>query len=1072
MPIIGSYKLEIMDLANTSGSPVLAWAMSEGSMDGSLTTEFQMKYQLETEKYAVPMLMRSVGPSLTHPDKLSDPFMHVNLYGSGGKQIVGDNDDWGTYPNQAAINAIGLAPDSVDDSMFQTGVLNKMQTMITTGTDGYHWDKRARNDLFRIFQPNFRVPNIVKSGTQSAWLSYDVSSGMNNRNVFAYSIELLERVSGLSGTWIQDSGDYYTASNLLFYSGFAYSGNCNNVMLLLDDTGVSCSLPDGFGDEEAFEVCLPTGLSSGALKRQALDVLQALTEQESKQGQIQGDPVDNSQIVTDNISLNYVIFQGVIAFNSPYVGDAICIEPYTYDYTGDYQQTYGVNPPYPMVPVCLAYGTDYTSADTLAAKINQTLSGVSFNLWNRNVCADDTLSGQFETGGMLKAVSSGNLVTITALREGLLGLYKFTFIEADRPETGIDRDNVRRYMMPKRVRFQGANVYGTWTDLDTRNNVNWPSIRPIKVRDTFYEFYTGYATGSDGRPQEESGVEVAMSGRAVKRLVYEATISGTNKCGLSFQKDVEFYEVPSGFTCKDKGDSDDIINVDPEDTGDGSFTGVIEHPVDYFFLKTGFKFSNTGNYNYYRILLEQFTSDNKTQNVQLEDSFYINGITLYGVESGNALLSGQMCLVGGTYQGQVMGYTSGLITGTLSGVADASGRLCFSNYLVTGTPNGDGTVQFQRSYGKATTAFSGLVSQCVTGTGYYIEYIEGFYWDAANNCVSFEKPVSGIITGLGNLTGGPYAIIRDAVIATLTGTQIVHGTGTGILTGIVPNFSYNFSNIPAFGYISGSMTLDVYPADSGVVHISQVVYGIPTQAYSVALSGTKQASGRMVYNTPAVGDQIFINGAVVIYDTNVDNQAPTYFKTLAELAAIVNDNSETFLATGYEDGTNLYLFSTLPGASGNAITLSSTGSIGVPTFASTGLTGGADYFYPLMVTDAFSGQLDMDLFATGYFEVSGSGYLTGSIKQLDFIRYFTGVWGLSSGDMDFQLLGWVTGNGNSRYQNSGFTALPFYTGRPNAIPLLVTYNNNPLVLTTDYARLRVTGYGTQTGVEMILSGQY
>ncbi len=379
---------------------------------------------------------------------------------------------------------------------------------------------------------------------------------------------------------------------------------------------------------------------------------------------------------------------------------------------------------------------------------------------------------------------------------------------------------------------------------------------------------------------------------------------------------------------------------------------------------------------------------------------------------------------------------------------------------------------FAHSPGKAVGQFTGLVTQCVSGTGYYLEPVAGYFFDSDTSCFSSYRNVSGTITGQGQLTGGPYGIIFDNVAAALTETQIVAGTGSGILVGVIPNFSANFENVPAFGYLSGTIT--GFPTNGGY-SISEVLYSTPSNVYSVALSGTKQAKAFLAYNTPQSGDKIYINDTVIIYDTNTGNLAPTYFKSSGELINIINSGSGVFLATGYVGISGLYLTSLARGEDGNLIKTNSTGSVTRPVFSATGFTGGFNYYYPLEATELFSGLLDATFYSSGLYSQTGSGYLTGTIKQLDFIRYFTGVWGLSSGDVNFQTLAWVTGGlsgAKSKYQNIGFTGLPFYSGNPDAIPFTVTYNNFPLVLSNDFAKLTVTGLGTSTGIEMILSGQF
>ncbi len=1073
MPIASNLRLEVLDIANTSGDPVLVWAFSEGNLDGTLDTRFNMKFQKGTNKAVVPTIVRGIGQGLDHPSQVSNAALSLQGHGASGQAIYVTNDSWTSAPNTADIAAQGWDPPNIDDAAYQTNLMDGSQVLSVYEEGGgeIFGTSRARADVIRVFESPFLLPQDIQSGTSRAWISYDVSSGVNNKTVFAYSMEFLHSISGntgVSGVNIQ-SGVDYSPSQLLFYSGYAYSGNCSNIGLLLDQTGLSCELPAPFNDEEPYEVCLQSGLSSGALTTEINRILGSIRDQEASKGSVLGDAVDDSEITSDNVSLRYTVYKGVIEYNQPYAGDQFCLYPYSYDFTGEYQDAYGVLPPYPAQHVCFSYPADYSSISGLASKINTVLSGTSYKIWNRQVCVEQNLSGYFETGGLLKATVSGNNhILIEALREGAVGRYQFSFYAADRPFTGIEPENLVKYLLPRKVSLQAADVYGSWTTLDSHSSIPWSTVRPHLEHNTLYEFYTGFNTGSNGE-QNPQRPETTASGSVVKRKVYEATVSGQNVCSIGFTKVVEFYEVPQGFSCQPSGDSDSI-NLEDGDGDGGAFTGVRERVVDYSFLKTGWKFNATTGYNYYRLYLEDFIAEGNGRNIQISDSFHVNSITLFGVDSGTRTLSGSMCIVGSSYTGQIMGYTSGVITGVLSGQANASGLLCFNRYVVTGAPASP--VWFQHKAGVPTEPFTGLVNACATGTGYYAEDVYGYYYNATQGCVEFVKQVSGTVTGSGNLLGGPYAIITDSWAATgASGSQIVAGSGEGMLTGVIPNFVHNFENVPAFGQVTGNYVVVIDSNDGGVANVSEIIYGFPTQVYSIALSGTRQATAVMALNSPASGDFILINGVPVYYSPYTGDSSPIYYSGLSSLASIINTNSTVFGATGSVVGTSLRLTSILGGKSGNFVGTSSSGSAGRSTFGATTFTGGANYYYPLSSAEPFSGLLSLSISGTGFYTQSGAGYLTGSLKMLDFIRRFTGIWGLSTGDFDFRSLGWITGS-QSKYQNSGFQNLPFYTGQPNIIPMLVTYNNEPLVLSNDIARLTVTGYGTNTGLSMLLSGQF
>ncbi len=1077
MSVAGELNLEIIDLANTQGSPVLTWSYSEGGMNGVQATYFYSKFQNPVDKATIPIVLRGIGASLSgSANKLEDAGLYAQIYTQSGLQFTTGNNNWQTSTQALKISGRHLQPVNLLDAALALTVLDGEQFVITSGS-GYFYggSRRARTDIIRNFYPEFRDINVMNSGTQAAWLSYDVSSGATNKQIFAYSLELLQKISGASGVNLQTSGDYFTPSRLLYYSGFRYSGQCEMLNLILDETGVTCTLPPELEDsDEPIEACLPSGLSSGQITQRINQILSLIYRQQTEMGISEGDAVDNSAISSSPTSLHYHVYKGIIEYNTPYSGDYFCVTPYSYDYTGTYSGIYSGAPPYPQPQICFLYPQDYTTITGLVSKINARLSGSGYNLWNRDICNPSTRSGYFESGGLLKATQSGaNFIEIEALREGALGGYQFTFFAASRPLVGLTRQNSLKYLLPRKVSLQGATTYGNWTTLHSESGIQWGKVRPTVVRQNLYDFYTGFSTGSGGVPNSiPSAAQAAISGSPVKRLVYEAAISGFNHCRLPFYKEVQFYEVATGFRCLAAGDSDDFTDQGTLVGAGGAETGLYAKPVDYTFLKTGWKCGNTGVYNYYRIYLEDFRAEGQGENVQLTDSFYINGINFFGIESGVQVLSASTCLLGASYVGRISGLCSGLLTGTFTADADSYGKLCLSQYRITGTPNGNGQVSFFRYPGLAIGPFTGLVTACVTGTGFYTESVGGYYYNSGLNCVSFTQPVSGFITGSGQLLGGPYAIIRDEVIGYLSGNdQTVSGYEAAVLTGIIPNFSTFFAGLDAFAYSSGYRTGLVLAINSGVLSFVETISEIPAVAYSTFLSGTRAASIILTYNSPFSGDTIFINNAPIVYSGSSGDSAPTYFNSISQLTNIINSGSASFLCTGYNDGTNIYLISTQGGVSGNGIATTTSGAGTKPTFSATGFSGGQNIYYNLTAYEVFNGSLSMDLYAVEYKVLTGSGVLTGRLKQLDFIRYFTGLWNIQSGDIDFRTTGWITGNG-TRYQNSGF-ALPLqlYSGRPDAFPLLISYTNDPLVPSLDFARLIITGFGTNTGISMILSGQ-
>jgi hypothetical protein len=98
-------------------------------------------------------------------------------------------------------------------------------------------------------------------------------------------------------------------------------------------------------------------------------------------------------------------------------------------------------------------------------------------------------------------------------------------------------------------------------------------------------------------------------------------------------------------------------------------------------------------------------------------------------------------------------------------------------------------------------------------------------------------------------------------------------------------------------------------------------------------------------------------------------------------------------------------------------------------------------------------------------DVAALGTLTGEVKQFLFFRDFSGIWNLKTGDVDFNDAGFYSATGG--YRNNNVFSLS-----PDSLPMLVSYNNDPLVNSVDLARLTVTGNNLGTGVSMILSGRF
>ncbi len=1071
-------KLEIIDLGNTSGNPVLTRIYGEGSAGVStpLSASISVGASVQEDKFSLPIITRGLGPSLSGRPTgsiYSDPFI------SGIVNEVShiNNNDWTGHPLQALFSTYGLNPPSNKESVTLSNPIQDISHLyylyenITGSPSSVLNYRRGALDFRRVYQKDFQEYEQQSSGLSNAWLSYDVSTGATNKNLFAFSLEILDNISGLPGTIINPETS--NGSRLMGYSGYQTLGaNCVNVSLLLENTGITCKLNEADQIPE-YDVCLTGNVSQETLSVEIQQILNQLTQKENQQGQFEGDPIDDSSIITNQISINYTTFKGLIEFNQPITGDTFCFNSYNYDYSGEYQDTYASTPPFPPIQKCWTFGVDYSGIDSLVSTINNYLSGsgASFHLWYKDICTDKNLSGYFETGGLLHASKiSDNVIAIESMRVGKVGDYNFTFNYETR-STSTEYVNSLLYLRPDKITVQGADTYNSWSDLFTVSGIKWNEISPREIFGYLNVAVTGFSTGSNGQPNLPiTPTLTGASGHIVRTPIADYTISGFNKCGDYFEKPVHFFSVPSGFNCNQTGDGSINDNIDETNT-----TGTPESSglqIKYHLLKTGWKFKNETSHNYYRLVFDGLTAGSRNKNQNLHNEFFVSNINFYGVLSGSQIHSGETCILGGSYTGQYMGYTTGLLTGSLSGLADESGRICFDHQIISGVPNGNGNVQFNNHIGHATELFTGLVVGCLTGTGWVYDVIQGNFYNSNEQCVYFEVPVSGIISGVGQISGGPFNIITDSTWSGIKNTRTVHVTGidTGLFRGTIPNFSALFGGIPSIGLLTGNITGVVLPNDSGYFDFSGLITGSPISGHSIALSGTVEARAVLSYNTPEINDVVYFNDNLIIYNTGSSNLPPTYFRNITELNNIINSGASLFGMTGYNDGTNIYLKSLDLGISGNSMSLSSVGSAGRPTFGSSSPTGGENIYFPITPSEDFTGELNVSIAATGIYTGLATGYLTGTIKQLDFIRYFSGIWNISSGDIDFRESGWITG-GNS-YQNTGFSSLINYSGHPDIIPLLITYVNSPLVFSTDLARLTITGLEMNSGLSMILSGQY
>jgi hypothetical protein len=1001
-----------------------------------------------------------------------DPTLTAQGRGPSGYFYDKINNSWGSDSDASLISSEGYAPSDASEAAFAQNIYEGVH-LFTASLQGASFpagSRRGRLDVIRPTGTGFWTRSIVASGSSGAWLSYDMS-GEAEKNIFAYSFEIIAELSG-TGAQSPLTGQDYKVSELLYLNPTSYEGACSDVSLILSVTGETCSYSPRFLEEIAKTkfICVPNSLQTDAQISGFIESgLAAVASSLSGAGNKAKQP-NSSAIVSNSESFSYSLYEGLLAFNSPYSGDSISFYPYAYDYTGLYQQEFGIDPPFPAHTTTFVYPNDYSDVDGLVSAINTHLSGSGQFLWDKDAlsslpCSSNQMTGGlFESGNLLKATKSGNShILIQSTRAGDIGRYQISFLEAPRP-SGASKSNKKKLMLPNSVYLEGSVDNLSWSEMG-RLNPNWSQARSMFVDLTDYTLnvITGSREVLRVNPPDPSGAQ--NSGLSPKLPIYSGTVESPTKCNEILSRDVEFYRVERPFLCSPPEEEESSNSADQGYfivSGLGGSGITTATPANALVYKTGAKYSTTGNYNYYRIRFDNLVANQQGELSDVSDIMYVSRVSFFGVRSGAHELTGSTCILGADYSGQVMGYTTGIITGSITGEANLSGQLNLDRYVVTGTPSG--TVTFQYSQGVPVGTFTGLVSAAKAGTGFYSDEVQGYYYNSGNDSVYFQAPVSGVISGSGNMTGGAYLVINDSFIESATPNyQEISGTLSGSFTGVIPDFSYSSSDIPSFITYEGFVTGVVGSGDLGYFDASVNISIIPTgTVYSISLSGTREASASILFGVPASGDTVFVNEIPFTFSSELGD---SYFDSKSSLAAKVSSNESTD-STGIESGSYVFLRSTRLGSLGNSIPLSYSGGGGMtgPSY----FTGGEDVRYPLSASQPFTGRLDSGIYAVEYITTGGSGFLTGEIKQLDFVRHFSGVWDIISGATSFRDSAKYS---FGRYINSGFETLSFYSGRPDHIPLTITYSNSPYVPTIDLVKLTVTGYDSLTGLSVVISGK-
>lgn len=339
----------------------------------------------------------------------------------------------------------------------------------------------------------------------------------------------------------------------------------------------------------------------------------------------------------------------------------------------------------------------------------------------------------------------------------------------------------------------------------------------------------------------------------------------------------------------------------------------------------------------------------------------------------------------------------------------------------------------------ASISFSGAVTGCGLFSGYTTGWVTGV--DPKLNI-----PISG--------TGSAFYYNNFCA----TGQTILYYCQIG--SGYV-NTGDN-TTTAATGFISGYLT-GIVNTGSGYYQFNQLVSGAPNTGFTSS-QGFYQATGNLIYGNPNNGDNITINGLNLTYVTSGDNP-PFSFSSFAELSGIFSSgyySNYGITITGLSPNVNIQVNNFYPGALGNGLALTSTGT-GI-TFTNPATTGGTTFFISGVQSGLFQTLIDEEANTvqnlTGYL----TGNLTGFLTVLDYVRSFTGLWDLTTGKIDYFASGYISGY---NYINK-MVIFP----SPNNLSIGVNYSNGaPYTPSIDLTRLTITG-NFNSGIQYLISGTF
>jgi hypothetical protein len=537
--------------------------------------------------------------------------------------------------------------------------------------------------------------------------------------------------------------------------------------------------------------------------------------------------------------------------------------------------------------------------------------------------------------------------------------------------------------------------------------------------------------------------------------------------------------VDNRYWCRqDSSDDGKGIGEERGDEGGGGGGSGITKPIPkgiYTIIRTGWNLTGVNGlnsinteYDKYRVKLINFRGNNFEGHIP-KNNFLVENINLFGIKDApiEPHFAGSQCLLGANYYIDVVGEIPIAITGKYNYTItpQMSGYYQFNQTpFVRKIEENEKAIKFNKISGRIISeSGTGYLTLTLTGSGLMSYSNDDYYfYDPINQEVYFEEKIIGNLYGSGYLSGQATTIKQSVINKELLvggrfSTNVSYATITknDYFSGVLENIPYTAYDLTGLYKITGIVT---GTSASGYLNINKLVSGNPdyiqNQPYYPFPTGFRNATGFLIidFNNIKDFDYLSINNQEIFFNNdNISYLAPIYFNTSEVLIDTINDNPLLFLVKAYSGNNNIiYLDSLLSGESGNNIRLYSS-NLNSILFNGNYLTSGKNY-YPSLTKPSFininddyyfSGILNKQVGATGFYIDYNYGYLTGIINTFKGFRHFYNIWNISTGLALDSLVSFK--NIDNNYINSGI----FSKDKINNLIFNIGYSNNKKIATED-----------------------